>query len=137
MLLLDGIYIQSAEGELRFRQVTPPTNAKLQALLHRITHRVARHLERQGLLERDVENSYLSLEGYRPRQIRTATRNWQMRRAFPCMQVWPRGRTRTDSTDEDPDVIERILNHLDQTSAGDQHHVNHPGRGPPQRDFFA
>ena len=64
MLFLDGVYIQSAEGELHFRQVAPPTNAELQALLHRIAHRVARYLERQGLLERDVENSYLSLEGF-------------------------------------------------------------------------
>jgi hypothetical protein len=38
---------------------------------------------------------------------------------------------------EDPDVIERILNHLDQTSARDQRRADHPGRGPPQLDFFA
>ncbi|MCP4470448.1 MAG: hypothetical protein GY815_07145, partial [Gammaproteobacteria bacterium] len=30
---------------------------------HTISHRVARFLERQGVLERDAENSYLQLEG--------------------------------------------------------------------------
>lgn len=46
----------------RHRQVAPPSKEELQALLHRIAHRVARYLERQGLLERDVENSYLAKE---------------------------------------------------------------------------
>ena len=62
MLFLDGVYIQPTEGTLRFRQIAPPTAEELQTLLHRITHRVACYLERQGLLERDVENSYLALE---------------------------------------------------------------------------
>ncbi|ODB99502.1 hypothetical protein A3197_11210 [Candidatus Thiodiazotropha endoloripes] len=31
-------------------------------LVHRISHRVAGFLEREGILERDVENSYLNLE---------------------------------------------------------------------------
>jgi hypothetical protein len=59
---LDGVYIQPTEGKLRFRQIAPPTAEELQTLLHRITHRVACYLERQGLLERDVENSCLALE---------------------------------------------------------------------------
>ncbi len=63
MLSLDGVYIKTAEGKLRFRQTAPPTTDELQALLHRITHRVARYLERKGLLERDAENSYLHLDG--------------------------------------------------------------------------
>jgi hypothetical protein len=46
---------------LLFRQVAPPTAEELQELLHRVAHRVARYLERQGLLERDAENSYLVL----------------------------------------------------------------------------
>ena len=63
VLSLDGVYIKTAEGKLRFRQTAPPTTDELQALLHRITHRVARYLERKGLLERDAENSYLHLDG--------------------------------------------------------------------------
>jgi hypothetical protein len=31
--------------------------------VHAISHRVAGFLERQGILERDAENSYLNLEG--------------------------------------------------------------------------
>jgi ribosomal protein S27E len=50
---------------LLFRQVAPPTAEELQELLHRVAHRVARYLERQGLLERDAENSYLVLESLR------------------------------------------------------------------------
>ena len=37
-----------------------PTSAELTHLTHTIAHRVGRFLERQGLLERDAENSYLS-----------------------------------------------------------------------------
>ncbi len=62
MLFLDGVYIQSDEGKLRFRQIAPPTTKELQVLLHSIAHRVARYLERQGLLERDADSSYLALE---------------------------------------------------------------------------
>ncbi len=36
---------------------------ELTILVHTISHRVARFLERQGVLERDEENSYLQLEG--------------------------------------------------------------------------
>ncbi len=35
---------------------------ELTALVHTISHRVAGFLERQGILERDEENSYLNLE---------------------------------------------------------------------------
>ena len=37
-----------------------PTSAELTHLTHAIAQRVGRFLERQGLLERDAENSYLS-----------------------------------------------------------------------------
>ncbi|WP_404852735.1 hypothetical protein, partial [Escherichia coli] len=42
-----------------FRWVKAPTSPELTQLTHTIAHRVGRYLERQGLLERDVENSYL------------------------------------------------------------------------------
>ncbi len=44
----------------RFRWVKAPTSPELTQLTHTIAHRVGRYLERQGLLERDVENSYLA-----------------------------------------------------------------------------
>ncbi len=60
MLFLDGIYVDSANGSSRFRWVKAPTRAELTQLAHIIAQRVGRFLERQGLLTRDVENSYLA-----------------------------------------------------------------------------
>ena len=60
-LFLDGVYIDSEnESNTRVRWVKGPTSAGLTQLTHTIAHRVGRFLERQGLLERDAENSYLS-----------------------------------------------------------------------------
>lgn len=39
---------------------TAPTSEELTQLAHTIAHRVGRFLERQGLLERDMEHSYLA-----------------------------------------------------------------------------
>ncbi len=61
ILFLDGVYADSATGSsLRFRWVKAPTSAELTHLTHTIARRVGRSLERQGLLERDAENSYLA-----------------------------------------------------------------------------
>jgi hypothetical protein len=62
MLFLDGVYVDSPGSSTRFRCVKAPTNSKLNQLSHTIAHRLARYLERQGLLERDAENSYLALD---------------------------------------------------------------------------
>jgi len=64
MLFLDGAYIDSTDkSQLRFRRVKAPTNDELTHLTHTIARRVARHLERQGLLERDTEHTYLTADG--------------------------------------------------------------------------
>lgn len=60
MLFLDGVYVDRLDGSARFRWVKAPTSAELTQLAHTIAHRVGRFLERQGLLERDMENSYLA-----------------------------------------------------------------------------
>ena len=60
MLFLDGVYVERPNGTARFRWVKAPTSAELTQLAHIIAHRVGRILERQGLLERDAENSYLA-----------------------------------------------------------------------------
>jgi ribosomal protein S27E len=62
MLFLDGVYIDASNGT-RFRWVKAPTSGELTQLAHRIAQRVGRFLERQGLLERDAENSYLASDG--------------------------------------------------------------------------
>ena len=59
-----GVYIDSADkSRLRFRPVQAPTNNELTHLTHTIAHRVARHLERQGLLEREAGHTYLTADG--------------------------------------------------------------------------
>ena len=62
MLFLDGVYVENNYGSLRFHRVKAPNFDELKALVHAISHRVARFLEKRGFLERDAENSYLALE---------------------------------------------------------------------------
>ena len=59
MLFLDGVY---ARHGLRFRRVNTPSGDELTRLTHTIARRIGRYLERQGLLERDAEHSYLCLD---------------------------------------------------------------------------
>ena len=63
MLFLDGVYIKDQSGKLHFKQLPKPGIESLQSLLHTISHRIAHSLERKGLLERDIENTYLQLDG--------------------------------------------------------------------------
>ncbi|MEQ8313003.1 MAG: transposase, partial [Gammaproteobacteria bacterium] len=62
-LFLDGVYIQDDLGHYGFRHTPPPSVAQLHDLLQVISERVARFLERRGILERDEDNSYLTLDG--------------------------------------------------------------------------
>ncbi len=49
--------------EIRWDVTKAPSSDELTQLTHTIAHRVARYLERQGLLVRDAGNSYLTAEG--------------------------------------------------------------------------
>jgi hypothetical protein len=60
MLFLDGLYLRGPDQRLRFVSVAAPTPAELAQLIEQISQRVARHLERQGWLVRDEDNSYLA-----------------------------------------------------------------------------
>jgi len=63
MLFLDGVYAGgSNQHPMWFRQVKAPNRAELTRLTHTIAQRVGRYLERQGLLERDTGNIYLTQE---------------------------------------------------------------------------
>jgi len=64
MLFLDGVYTERADGSLRFHRVAAPTGEELSQLVHRLARRIGRHLERQGLLQRDVENDYLTEDAF-------------------------------------------------------------------------
>ena len=52
--------IARPDGSLSFRWVKAPTSAELAGLTQTLARRIGRFLERQGLLERDAENSYLA-----------------------------------------------------------------------------
>jgi hypothetical protein len=60
---LAGVYVERPDGSLRFHWVTAPSSAELARLTQNLAQRIARYLERQGLLERDAEDSYLAGDG--------------------------------------------------------------------------
>ena len=60
MLVLDGAYLVGT-GPPVFRRIEPPPQEELQTLVERVAERIGSVLERQGLLARDTENSYLEL----------------------------------------------------------------------------
>jgi len=62
MLLLDGVYAIDNYGKMRFHRTQAPELKELTQFVHTIIHIVARFLERMGLLERDDEDSYLTLD---------------------------------------------------------------------------
>jgi hypothetical protein len=62
MLFLDGVYVERPDGALCFCWVKEPTSAELARLTQTLALRIGRYLERQGLLERDAENSYLAAD---------------------------------------------------------------------------
>ena len=63
MLFLDGVYIEPRHGDHpSFRRAKAPTSNELTKLTHTIARRVGRYLERQGLLERDTGNIFLTQE---------------------------------------------------------------------------
>ena len=65
MLFLDGVYEVDCEGSLaKFHTIETPTSVEMNSLLHRISGRIARVLEREGYLERDSQDGSLLLDGF-------------------------------------------------------------------------
>lgn len=62
MLFLDGVYAEDDYSVLRFHRVKTPTVEELNSLVHQLSHRIARFLEKKGWLQRDAENTYLLLD---------------------------------------------------------------------------
>ena len=60
IVFIDGVYVTTSD-RLTFRRV-PPTVAALERLVRVISARVGRALERQGLLVRDLENPFLTVD---------------------------------------------------------------------------
>ena len=61
-LFIDGAYQQKNNGKLRFHRVNAPTTSELNTLVATISQRIARYLERRGLVARDDESSYLTMD---------------------------------------------------------------------------
>lgn len=61
LLAIDGVYLQREGRKPSFRRTKAPTKSELETLVHRISQRVGRCLERQGLLVQDAENAYLEM----------------------------------------------------------------------------
>ena len=60
MLFLDGVYLTDGAHSPVFRYVAAPGANELQGLLEQIAARVGQALEKRGLIERDIENAWLS-----------------------------------------------------------------------------
>ena len=60
ILMIDGVYTKNGQGGLRFNRAKAPTTQQLQELVMTLSERTGRCLEREGLLEREEEQSYLT-----------------------------------------------------------------------------
>jgi len=63
MIFLDRVYPPVIGAATVFRQVPAPTGAELQELVQRIAARTGKVLEKRGLVERDMENAWLVMQG--------------------------------------------------------------------------
>jgi Putative transposase len=101
MLIPDGVYLMETDPPY-LRRVGAPTTVELQALAQRISERIGGHLERKGLLVRNLDSSHLALE---PRDTQDALTDLQGhsityrialgphqgRKAFMLQSLPPRG----------------------------------------------
>ena len=101
MLIPDGVYLADADPPY-LKALSAPTRAELQALVQRISERIGRHLERKGLLVRDLDSSHLArtlgdtedaLTDLQAHSItyRVATGPHKGRKAFMLQSLLPRG----------------------------------------------
>ena len=61
LLIIDGVYLPRNKTPPLFRRVKASDRAELEVLMHHISQRVGRCLERMGLLVRDAGSEYLNL----------------------------------------------------------------------------
>jgi hypothetical protein len=61
MLFLEGAISENSWGGTIFTRIKAPSHDDLVALVHIISQRIARYLEKVGLVERDMESSHLIL----------------------------------------------------------------------------
>ena len=61
MLFLEGVVTNNRFDKAISIQTKAPSHKELEKLVHIISQRIANYLERRGLIQRDMENSYLNL----------------------------------------------------------------------------
>jgi ribosomal protein S27E len=61
MLFLEGAISENSWGGTAFTRIKAPSHDDMVELVHTISHRIAKYLEKVGLVQRDMENSYLNL----------------------------------------------------------------------------
>jgi hypothetical protein len=61
MLFLEGAISENSWGGTTFTRIKAPCHNDMVELVHTISHRIAKYLEKVGLVQRDMENSYLNL----------------------------------------------------------------------------
>jgi hypothetical protein len=57
------VYLPAGDSPPVFRHVPAPTSAQLQRLVQQIAERIGRLLEQRGLVERNMENAWLTVDG--------------------------------------------------------------------------
>lgn len=60
MLFLEGVIAQVC-GQTKFKRVKAPNHKDMEVLVHTISHRITSYLEKAGLIQRDIDNTFLDL----------------------------------------------------------------------------
>jgi hypothetical protein len=67
MLFLEGV-IRQTQGQPQFKRINTqragtraPSHSDMEQVVNTISHRIAQYLEKVGLLQRDMDNTYLDL----------------------------------------------------------------------------
>tara|TARA_Y100000034_G_scaffold11802_1_gene12330 strand:- start:1672 stop:3180 length:1509 start_codon:yes stop_codon:yes gene_type:complete len=61
MLFLEGAISENPLSGTTFTRIKAPSHSDMVELVHTISYRIANYLEKVGLVERDIENSFLNL----------------------------------------------------------------------------
>jgi hypothetical protein len=61
MLFLEGKFSENPWGGTTFTRIKAPSHDDMVTLVHTISQRIARYLEKAGLVVRDMDNTYLNL----------------------------------------------------------------------------
>ena len=60
MLFLEGVVTQE-RGQSKFNYVKAPSHSDMESVVHLISQRIANYLEKMGLIQKDIDNTFLDL----------------------------------------------------------------------------